>query len=339
MRRGNLSAIFLNFANRECRGSSDLYEHLALRTAEDGELLDLASHARPGQPVPNLFLGAVHFLLLQGKEHPLAQYYPSVVAEPKDPSQAFAHFRDFCFTFKDEIITILKEKRVQTNEVRRCAYLYPSFCMIHHLTEKPLSLIEIGASAGLQLLWDKYAYSYGDVQTYGDASSPVLISTEIRGENRPFLLPTSPPVATRCGVDLHVSELTDSENVLWMRALIWPEHTDRVQLFEKAAEHFLNESVELIEGDGVALLPELASKIPEETVICIFHTHVANQLSESDKQKLIHHVTALAESREVFHLYNNLQDRYLHLDRFIDGEWRTVMIAETDGHARWVRWM
>jgi hypothetical protein len=77
MKKGQLSGLFVSFAARECRGSSELYEHLALHIAKDEVLLELASHARQGQPVPNLLLGAVHYLLISGCEHELAQFYGS----------------------------------------------------------------------------------------------------------------------------------------------------------------------------------------------------------------------------------------------------------------------
>ena len=64
-----LSEQFKKFAVRECKESSQLYEFLSLKIAEDEEMLELASYTREGQPVPNLFLGAVHYLLLTQLSH------------------------------------------------------------------------------------------------------------------------------------------------------------------------------------------------------------------------------------------------------------------------------
>lgn len=122
-----LSERFRIFAERECKDSSSLYEHLAGRIANDMDLLALAAHAKYGQPVPNLFLGAVHYLLLSGIEHELSAYYASMVDVPKESSGAFDCFKDFCMQNDNEIVQLLENKLVQTNEVRRCAYLYPSF--------------------------------------------------------------------------------------------------------------------------------------------------------------------------------------------------------------------
>lgn len=201
-----LSERFKTFAAKECRGSSKLYEILSLKIAKDNEMLELCTHAPKGQPTPNLLLGAVHYLLLQGYEHDLKAFYASLVHFPKEEEQCFPFFKEFCQNHREDIIAIMQSKFVQTNEVRRCSYLYPSFCYIYEKIKKPLSLIEIGTSAGLQLLWDQYSYSYGTERIYGNKGSDVHIHSDVRGERSPFLLLDSPPVSDRIGLDLHVNE-------------------------------------------------------------------------------------------------------------------------------------
>jgi hypothetical protein len=69
MEISRLSDRFKTFAEKECAGSSELYEFLSTKIAEDNEILELSSNAKEGQPVPNLLFGAVHYLLLKGNEH------------------------------------------------------------------------------------------------------------------------------------------------------------------------------------------------------------------------------------------------------------------------------
>ena len=332
-----LSERFSNFAVNECRGSSALYEHLSLKIAEDEEMLNLSSYAQQGQPIPNLFLGAIHYLLLKGKEHDLREYYPSIVMYPRDIENSFPQFKDFCRSYRDEIILILKNKLVQTNEVRRCAYLYPSFCYIYNKVKKPLALIEIGTSAGLQLLWDKYSYSYGTEEVYGYKNSEVHITSEIKTDNAPLLFHTSPPVSDRVGIDLHVNDLTNGKD-LWLKALIWPEHCDRRNLFEKASKYVKETPLKLIEGDGVALLPEISNQITSDAVLCVFHTHVANQIPLEDKKRLFQVIKTMGSDRDILHLYNNMKDGDLHLDYFINGNEYNKTIGATDAHGRWFEW-
>ncbi|UYO17996.1 DUF2332 domain-containing protein [Bacillus sp. 41-22] len=334
-----IANLFRNFSENECKGSSDLYEYLSIEISEDEEVLTLASYAQPGQPIPNLLLGAVHYLLLKGKEHSLKRYYYSLVEDADTNFEnAFYQFKDFCHVYQEEIISLLQTKLVQTNEVRRGAYLYPSFCYIFNKVNKPLALIEIGTSAGLQLFWDQYRYSYGTEEMYGNRQSNVHLQSEIKGEKKPSFLEQSPPVMERIGLDLHVNNLNDEEDYLWLRALIWPEHKERLELFDQAATLVKEKSVQLIEGDGVALLPAIANQIREDAVICIFHTHVANQIPENVKHKLEKQIKEIGAKRDVFHLYNNMWDRDLHIDYYINGNEYCETVGETEGHGRWFSW-
>ncbi|WP_146938814.1 DUF2332 domain-containing protein [Cerasibacillus quisquiliarum] len=336
--KASISKWFKKFAANEYKGSSPLYDFLSRKIAKDDDILELCMHARKGQPIPNLLFGAVHYLLLKGSNHSLKEYYVSIVQEPKATEESFLPFKDFCRTYRDEMISILSTKLVQTNEVRRSGYLYPSFCYIYNIVKRPLSLIEIGTSAGLQLLWDQYSYSYGNPQVYGNQSSDVHITSTIKGENMPHLLEKSPPVKTKVGLDLHVSRLDHPEDYLWLKALIWPEHQERRQLFEQAAKTFIENPVKLIEGDGIALLEATAMEMPKDTAICIFHTHVANQIPNDQKLKLIEKIKHIGKKRDVFHLYNNMWDTKLHLDYILKGMEYHKTIGETDGHGSWFSW-
>ncbi|MRG85906.1 DUF2332 domain-containing protein [Salinibacillus xinjiangensis] len=334
----HISEKFRNFAIKECKGSSELYETLSISISKDDEILQLASMAREGQPIPNLLFGAVHYLLLKGKNHKLKEYYPSMVEAPSDVEDSFFYFNDFCQQYSGEIITILKEKSVQTNEVRRCAYLFPAFQFVYDIVKKPLALVEIGTSAGLQLLWDQYSYSYGTNQIYGNEESNVHISSKIVGKNRLIMKDSIPPVASRIGVDLQTMDVNNQENYLWLNALIWPNHHERRVLFEKAVHYVKNNTLTLIEGDGVGLLKQLSERISKDYTLCIFHTHVANQMPIEVKTNLLEQVKSIGSDREIFHIYNNIQDSRLHLDYYLNGEESKNVIGETDGHGRWFSW-
>ncbi|MFD1174549.1 DUF2332 domain-containing protein [Oceanobacillus picturae] len=340
MEANQLSKRFKTFAKEECAGSSELYEYLSMKVAENDELLKLCSYAREGQPVPNLFFGAIHYLLLNGAKHELNLYYPSIVKKPKAPHASFQSFKNFCSTYEEQIIPILKSKFVQTNEVRRCGYLYPSFAYAYNKVKKPLALIEIGTSAGFQLLWDKYAYTYNSDEVFGCTNSDVHINSEIVGKNIPTLSKVTPPVADRYELDLHINDLSNEEDSLWLNALIWPEHKERRNLFGKAERYVRGnkDEIHLIQGDGVELLPQIVKQIIEDSTICIYHTHVANQMPVDVKQKLLGRIKLISEERDVLHLYNNLWDKDLHLDSFINGVEHNEVIAKTDGHGRWFEW-
>ncbi|CDQ37804.1 hypothetical protein GCM10007111_18790 [Virgibacillus kapii] len=323
---------------QEAKDSSPLYEHLAWKISEDMDMLRLSGHAAKGQPEPNLFLGAVHYLLLQGRDHSLQAFYPSLVENPADYQQVFPEFKDFCTTHQSSIIDILESKRVQTNEVRRCAYLYPIFCGIFKQTNKPLSLIEIGTSAGLQLLVEQYSYSYGDGIIYGNPSAALHITSRVRKGKKPPHLAIRPSIVSRVGVDLHCCDVTKASDYNWLRALIWPENQERVELLASAVEQLKKSPPCLLEGDGVKRIVDLSKQAPADSIVCIFHTHVANQIPLEVKNKLMDNLQQIAKHRDVIHIYNNMSDRNLHIDAYINGEEHMYNLGETDGHGRWFDW-
>ncbi|MFP7478414.1 DUF2332 domain-containing protein [Terribacillus saccharophilus] len=335
----DIARAFVDFANNECQGSSPLYAALARGVSSDTELLKLCQCTRSGQPIPNLFFASVHFLLLKGKKHPLKEYYPSIVNHPKSLKDAYPEFKKFCLFHKDEISKLLKVRLVQTNEVRRCAYLYPVFSEIYKKSNKPLALIEIGTSAGLQLLWDHYAYSYGNDEWYGSIDSTLKMMVDVKGDKFPEMEKQSPKVGLRIGFDLHIVNLHEEEERLWLRSFIWPDHEERVTMFNQAANYVLQNELTLIEGNGVELLNRYIEDIPLDQTICIYHTHVANQMSIEEKKKLLTKVESIGETRDVYHIYNNIQDKNLHLDYYKDGKGHFATVAETDNHGRHFTWV
>src|SRR5579883_1152922 len=91
-----LAQRFRVWAEHECRGRTLLYERLSYAIAEDGDLLRLAAEARQGQPVPNLFFGAVQYLLLRGEGPALARFYRTLGGAYAPEDDPYPAFRAFC---------------------------------------------------------------------------------------------------------------------------------------------------------------------------------------------------------------------------------------------------
>jgi hypothetical protein len=339
-----LARRFKRFAKTKCLGSSPLYYHLSQRIAEDHELLALASHCRGDQPTPTLFLGAVHFLLLNGIRDPLARFYSTLTTSALPPEEAYPHFRAFCFNHQDDLLPLLSDHLVQTNEIRRCSYLMPAFCLISSLALRPsLALVEIGTSAGLNLLWDRYGYHYEPNIRRGNTHSKIQIGCLWRGDKRPVLPKSLPVVTSRVGLDQHVLDLTDENNYLWLKALIWPEHVDRIRLLENAVEEIREFPPSLKEGSVLELLPSILKSIPADVTPVLFHTHTLHQFSPQTRQHFLDLVAEEGRRRELFHLAGEGSGTYYHIElqlaTFQDGVRHQKNLAHCDQHGRWVEWL
>ncbi|MFJ7733966.1 DUF2332 domain-containing protein [Lysinibacillus sp. NPDC097231] len=332
-----LSQQFRTFAKNECENSSPLYEHLANKIANDEEILNIAAFVPPGQPAPNLLLAAVHYLLSSTTDD-LADFYPSFTTTPKPLNEVYPVFKAFVMSHSDELKVLLQEKLVQTNEIRRCSYLYPMMTEIYERHQKPLAFIEIGASAGLQLGMDQYNYDYNQ-QLITNSKGAFVLSSENQGEPLPASITKAPVVCQRIGIDLNPIDIHNKEDLHWLQALIWPEHQERRFLLNQALPILKSLNLQLIKGDAIKLIKDISRDIHEDAMLVVYHTHVANQIPMALRLELIEQLKEISLERPLYHCYNNLFDLQLHQDFIEHGEIESIRIMERpDGHARWFKW-
>ena len=129
------------FAEAQCRGYSPLYERIARGVARDPELLELVRAAPPAAHMPPVLLGAVHYLLLEGLEHPLHDVYSG--RSDADPAPLFL---DLCRTHRDAVVALLATRHTQTNDCGRSAVIGPGLTWIARQRHEPMALIDVGAS-------------------------------------------------------------------------------------------------------------------------------------------------------------------------------------------------
>jgi hypothetical protein len=110
-------------------------------------------------------------------------------------------------------------------------------------------------------------------------------------------------------------------------------------MFDQAADYVLHNELTLIEGNGVELIDQYIEDIPSSNTVCVYHTHVANQMSIDDKKKLLRKIESIGATRDVYHIYNNVQDAKLHLDYYENGIGHFSTVAETDSHGRYFTWL
>ena len=331
------SQQFKFYGERVYHGVSPLYEVISLHVARDSEILALVGCPRRPS-LPNILLAAVHFLLLRGAQHPLAAFYPSVSQTSETAGDVYRHFRSFCLEHKDSIQALVSSRLGQTNEVRRCAHLLPAFGLIARRSAgAALGLVDIGASAGLLLLWDKYRYDFGDGRIYGDPTSPVQIDCKLLGDLRPQFPDPLPEVSFRKGIDLQPVDLHDPDELLWLRACIWPEHRDRDELLQAAAGVWQRDPPEVTPGDAIEDLARLVKEVPEDSSLCIFHSEVFRQQPQDVHDEFNRTVADLGKSRDLFWL--SAEHPNLELKTFKHGKMTKETLAKLETHGREFEWI
>lgn len=280
------------FAEVEARGLSDCYEGWAAGVAADPATIGLIDRLPADKRQPNLVFSAARF---HGAE---AGGYPGFRAWL---AENWAVVEQTCRTHA-----------TQTNEPGRCAVLLPALGAL----PGPLALIEVGASAGLCLLPDRYSYRYhpadGGSDGAGDGAarrldpadgpSPVLLECAVTG-----MVPVPrrlPRVVWRAGIDLNPLDVTDPADVAWLEALIWPEHDDRRTRLRAAVLVARQAPPRLVRGDLNERVEALVAEAPADATVVVFHTAVLAYLDEAGRDRFAATMARLRAERGVRWLAN-----------------------------------
>jgi hypothetical protein len=261
---------------------SGLYTSLYHGLKDDADIAELLTQIDQDQPGLILFFSIINYLVLRHHDHEFARFYPYLVGTPRPAVEAYPSFRAFCLTYLDEIRSLLSGTRLQTNEPTRCANILPVFELVSAREKrKPLALIELGASAGLNLNWQSYGYEYrcyaGGSLYAGDLDASVQIQCALDSNVFPPLPEKLPLVAQCFGIELYPVDITSSEQVNWLRACIWPEERQRYLTLDAALLVAQAHPPLVLAGDASHLLPDLLASIPEEQTICLWHSFALNQ--------------------------------------------------------------
>ena len=327
---------FDRFADEARVYAGPLYAALSREIARDQDVLALARHVRR-PPVPNVLFATVHFLLAETPDHPLARFYGSLSAHVLPAVQAYPHFRDFVLSNKSRLIPLLETRITQTNEVSRCSYLLPAFAVVYRARGgRPLALVDVGSSAGLHLLWDRYFYDYGTVSV-GDPSAAVHITCELRGDVTPPLPDRFPECVFRLGIDLHPVDLTDPIERRWFESLIWPEHVRRRQLASAAIGELRRDPPRIVKGDATEVLGAQLDEVPADTSLVVYNSAALCQGGAVDEDAVASVLTSFSLRRPIDWLYCERDEVVLRT--LADGRIVERQLANKDGHGRWLEWL
>jgi hypothetical protein len=251
-----------------------------------------------------------------------------VLAERASWDDVGAAVRDEAEFLREWVAT----ERVQTNEPRRCWWLVPCFLEVARRTGVDVfDCVEIGCSAGLNLLWDRYAYRY----TGGSwaASNKLLLAGEERRVVPRPLLELSPVVRSRVGVDLAPPDPRTEEGVRLLKSFVWADQGQRLADLDAAIEVWRRDPPEIVVGDLVDELPALLARRRDDAVLLVWETAVLGYLPDERREQAR---ALLAEADCVFVRTGQPQDgSHDCYGLYVDGD----EVAHAEFHGAWIEWL
>lgn len=305
-----------------------MYAHLARRCADEQLLDELVDDLR--WDVPLRLFGGVHYLELAG-------------IEPYALSGDWDDFRSALEAQRGFLARFVREQAVQTNEVQRCFALLPAFLVLAGRSgAETLDLVELGPAAGLNLLWDRYAYEY----RAGRWGSSELSLSGVEYQPVPReVLRRRVGVRRRLGIDLNPIDVTTEHGARLLHAFLWPGRVERAQRLRAAIAILRREPPTLVRGDYVELLPAALAERDDEALTVVFQTASTGYIGAERRAEL----RALLEqagrdaplgwisTRAVEELEEDRHDSYeLEVGLWPGGERR--LLLRCDFHGNWLRW-
>lgn len=320
---------------------------------DDPAMLELAAGARPGQPLGFLLVACALFLVKDEPETEFARYVPLLAEQPLPAENVFPAFRSFCLDRHEKVSELMRTRTMQMTSVGRCALLLPAFARVASIVGEPLSIIELGCCAALNLMIDRCAYDYGDGRKIGEPSAPVQLRCNLLNPATP--LPDHiPRIGKRVGIDLHPVDATNPVEVEWADALLLPEDVElRLQLRAALLERS-RVPIRIIEGDALEALPPLLAEMPGP--VCILHSQTLYQWPEETKTRLDALLRREGRARPIhligMEMAGNLPagmpqrprepgeaiPNDLFHSTFRDGERETMVLACCDAFGEWMDW-
>ena len=296
-----------------------------------------------GPPIPDALAlraaGALHGLARSGLTLRLAaEYPPQGSGEPRALwaaiAEALAAHEDFVCRYLDG--------PPQTNEVARSSALLGAALLIAHRTGLALSWNEIGASAGLNLMFDQFRFEL-DVASYGDAESSVTIQSRWEGRLPPIESPLR--IEDRAGADLNPLLATSGEHRERLLSYIWPDQAERMAR-TRAALDLVAASSWRVERAAAAEWVEARFSLPlrEGRAHVLAHTIVWQYLSPGEQDAISRVMQSAGEratERAPLAWFSMEADEArdgagLHLTLWPGGH--RALVGRADFHGRWVRW-
>ncbi|HUP86832.1 MAG TPA: DUF2332 domain-containing protein [Acidimicrobiales bacterium] len=332
-----------------------LYRRLAFAIAERPPLTDFATQLPYHALAGGLVFSTLHYLVLAEVDAEFSASWRQEEQTPAAIDDLELRFERFVLNHASSITALVdRHPGAQLNEVNRCAYLMPALATVAESRSRALALLEIGASAGLLLNFDRYSYRYGD-SSFGPRSA-VSIQSENRSQP-PHL--NMPDVRWRLGVDRHPVDVNDHHAALWLLASVYPGDTTRAARLSAAIAEAREHPPPVVTGQA-ADVETFGHRSPQDLSLTITTTALLMYLDPAARLEFRRSIDQLAETRSVDWLIceppavlaslgsdvGDLVAPYVDRSDFVgplihvasDRE-APNLLALTGPHARWIDWL
>ena len=311
---------------------SPLYGDLLLSAADDllagGLVADVLDGFLDDQLKTALalrLLGGVHAIVLSGRAPALAAFYPSVGGAPErrpGSPRAWAAFRQVLTGYRGEIRSWL-DHPPQTNEPGRAAALLGGLRHVAAEASLPMRLVEVGASAGLNLRADRFCVQ-GAAGSHGDARSPVVLAGGWLGDSPPD---SHIEVVERAGGDLAPIDPLTEDGRLRLTAYIWPDQAERLARLRGALTIAAQVPAELRTESATGTLAR--TSLARGTWTVLWHSIFRQYLDDAQRAELAAQVAELGASATA-----KARFAYLYLEPSRAGGCRVTLTTWPGEHRR-----
>ncbi|WP_240957088.1 DUF2332 domain-containing protein [Pseudopontixanthobacter vadosimaris] len=287
--------------------------------------------------LPLRITAGLHHLLLTGQDRSLEPVYAGITTDQRTVDRLVGEM----IHKHDTVLLPWLDGPPQTNEAGRSSAIMAGLAWLSQRLGPCFELNEIGASAGINAMMDRYAYDLGGVE-FG-SSSPLRLAPEWRGDPPPDAGVT---ITGARGCDLKPIDLRDPEAVLRLKSYVWPEAVERMARIDAAQSLAQERAPELDRADaGDWVEAIMAEPQVEGTTRCLFHTIVWQYLPKITQDRIKRTVEqaggAAGAARPVawLRLETDRQTFAHELQvRFWPGGEQWVTLAAAHPHGAWVEW-
>jgi hypothetical protein len=199
----------------------------------------------------------------------------------------------------DEVAAVGARRRPRPDERGRATVLYPAVAeAAHRLGADAVGLVDVGCGAGLNLTLDRVGIAYGDGRSLGDPESPVQLTATVVGA-RPVPARAVPPVVARTGIDREPLDVTDPDDVRWLRACLPPDEPERRARLDAELAVLATDPPLLLRGDVVDRLPEAVARVPAGALPVVTSTWALSRLSTQQRRRFVDRLGEAAADRPV----------------------------------------